>query len=132
MRMTLATLLLLHGVVHVVGFVGPFQLVRRVPYQISVLGEQLDSGDLGARLLGMLWLLTAAAFAIAAAAVFADADWWQAYTAVVATFSLLLCILGWPGSKIGIPINLTILLAMLVASRPSLWTYFIAWLRLLP
>jgi len=132
MRMTLAMLLIFHGLVHLVGFIGPFQVIRRVPYQISILGEQLDSADLGARLLGTLWLLTAVAFTVGAAAVFADAAWWPTYTAVVAACSLLLCVVGWPGSKIGIPVNLTILLALLVATRPSLWGYLIAWLRLIP
>jgi hypothetical protein len=132
MRTTLATLLFLHGLVHIVGFIGPFQVIRRVPYQISILGEQLDSGELGAKFVGVLWLLTAAAFTGAGAAVFADADWWPTYTAVVALCSLLLCILGWPGSKIGIPVNLTILCALLVATQPSLWAYLLGWFRLIP
>lgn len=131
MRTTLAILLLLHGLVHLVGFIGPFQLVRRAPYQISLLGEELDASDLGAKLVGVLWLVVAAAFAVAAAAVFVDASWWPTCTAVVATFSLLLCILGWPGSKVGVPVNLTILLAMLVATQPSLWSYLLGWVRLL-
>jgi hypothetical protein len=131
MRIVLATLLFLHGLVHVVGFIGPFQIFRRVPYQISLLGEPLDPGELGAKLLGLLWLLVAGAFAVAAAAASANVAWWPTYTAVVTTSSLVLCIVGWPGSKIGVPVNLIVLMAMLVATRPGLWGYLIGWLRVL-
>lgn len=132
MRIALASLLFFHGLVHIVGFIGPFEIIRRVPYRVSLWGEQLDAGDHGAKLLGLVWLSLAAAFVFAAAAVLANADWWPLYTTVVSSLSLLLCIVGWPGSKAGVPVNLTVLLVMLVAIRPSLYSYLIGWFRLLP
>ena len=61
MRVALAALLIVHGVAHLVGFVVPWKLVSTVemPYRTTILGGMADVGDVGARTLGVIWLMAA-------------------------------------------------------------------------
>jgi hypothetical protein len=97
MRVALSILLLLHGIAHLPGFVVPWRLTAlpELPYKTTVLGGALDIGGSGVRTLGLLWL------------------------GVVAS-STVLCILGWPDSRIGLAVNL-VLLALLLANVRFGW-----------
>ena len=70
MRFVLAFFLLAHGVAHLVGFVSSWKLatLAELPYKTTVFSGRIDVGDAGIRVLGVLWLLTALAFLIAASA----------------------------------------------------------------
>jgi hypothetical protein len=119
MNIAAAVLLLLHGFAHLVGFVGTWRLSPTVPYKSTVLNGWFDLGDSGARVFGLLWLLTALAFAITAVGAFARASWWMPLALAVTAFSSVLCVLAWPEARMGLLLNvvLLVLLSLGMASR---------------
>jgi hypothetical protein len=110
-RIVVAIVLIGHGLVHLLGFVVPWQLatLEEMPYKTTLLAGALDVGTTGIRVVGLLWLLAAIGFVVAGVAVFALRSWWGAVTLGVALFSLVLCILGWPDTRFGLLVNLVIL-----------------------
>lgn len=68
MRFGLAFLLAAHGVAHLVGFVSSWKLatLAELPYKTTVFSVRVDVGEAGARVMGVLWLLAALAFLVAA------------------------------------------------------------------
>ena len=66
-----------------------------------------------AKLLGGVWLATAIAFLTTAIAVWARASWWLPFTLGTAAVSLVLSALYYPDSRIGMPLNLCILILLL-------------------
>jgi hypothetical protein len=118
-RIVLAVLMALHGLAHLVGFVGSWRLARLegMPYKTTVLAGRLDLGDAGIRAVGVLWLLLAIGFLIAAIGAIGSRPWWMPAAFMAAGVSLALCLLQWPDSRIGVPVNLVILIALLVGRR---------------
>jgi hypothetical protein len=124
-RIALAVLMALHGVAHLVGFVGSWQLAgpeSTIPYKTTVLAGKLDLGGPGIRAMGVFWLLTAVAFWLAAAAALMNQPWWTLAALGVALFSLMLSIVALPDSRIGVAVNLVILAALMVGQRAGLFT----------
>ncbi len=109
MNIAAAILLLLHGFAHLVGFVGAWRLSPTVPYKTTVLNGRFDLGDGGIRVFGILWLLTALTFAVAAIGAFTRASWWGTLTLAVALFSSVLCVLAWPETRIGLLVNVVLI-----------------------
>jgi uncharacterized membrane protein YphA (DoxX/SURF4 family) len=118
MRFAFALILIVHGVAHLLGFIVPWKLVKLEdsPYTTTLLGGRLDVGDAGIRFSGVLWLLAGIGFVVSGAALMLLAPWWPRFTIVVAAFSLVLAVAGWPGSRIGIPIDLLLLVYLLVGA----------------
>ncbi len=116
MRYALALLLLVHGFAHTVGFVVPWKIATldEAPYKTTLLNGKLDVGHFGIRLIGILWLLAALAFFVAGALVIGRFEVWQPFALFVTVFSLILCVLGVPESRIGIAVNLAILAFLLL------------------
>ena len=60
MRLAAAALLVLHGLVHLIGFVVPWRLADLTSggfaYTTTVLAGRLDLGTTGARIVGLLWV----------------------------------------------------------------------------
>jgi hypothetical protein len=114
MRIALAVLLALHGIAHMVGFIGSWHLnpAAGIPYKTTLLAGHVDVGDVGIRSMGILWLLAAIAFLVAAAGTALGTQWWVKTVAVVATVSLALTVLQWPEARIGLFVNLAILGAL--------------------
>jgi hypothetical protein len=119
MRYALAMLLLVHGFAHTVGFVVPWKIasLEEAPYKTTILYDKLDLGHIGIRLMGLLWLLAAIAFFAAGALVIARIGMWQPLTLGVAVWSLILCVLGLPESRIGIAVNVVILVFVIMGAR---------------
>ena len=113
MKIAAGVLLLLHGIAHLVGFIGTWRLSSTVPYKTTVLNGRFDLGDTGARVFGILWLLTALAFAATAVGAFTRASWWVPLTPAVAFFSGMLCVLAWPEAKVGLIVNVALVLLSL-------------------
>lgn len=116
-----ATLLLLHGLAHLVGFVGPWGLSSSVEPQSTLLAGRISIGVVGMRALGLFWLGGALAFTAAAVGVLRHAAWWPSFTFGAAVASLILCVLSLPQSKIGIPVNVAVIV-MLLLTRPEVVT----------
>ena len=58
LRIVVAVFLILHGLVHLIGFVVPWKLIKtdEFPYSTTVLAGRVDLGDRGVRLYGLLLL----------------------------------------------------------------------------
>lgn len=119
LRIAVATALLLHGLVHLLGTAVYFQLteIPEFPYKTTLLGGHWDLGPTGIRTFGVLWALAAAGFGIAALAFLFNESAWQTTLFGVVLFSLVLTVLDWTVAYAGIAVNLGILVALLLVSR---------------
>jgi len=66
MHIILGIFLFTHGVAHLVGFITYWKIasIEDMPYQTTLLSSLLDVGEVGIRIVGILWLLTGLAFAV--------------------------------------------------------------------
>jgi hypothetical protein len=112
----LGAVLVLHGLIHVLGFVVYWRLagVEEISYRTSLLSGYLPVGELGAWVFGLLWLLGALGFAVAGMAVLLSRPWWRQFTLGAALFSLVVTTLGLPDSPYGVVVNLAILAYLFV------------------
>jgi hypothetical protein len=113
MRIALAVLMAVHGIAHLVGFAGAWQLAPGgFPYKTTVLGGQVDLGNAGIRVVGLLWLTTAVAFVAVAVGTVAGVVWWAPAALTIAIVSLLLSVLEFPEARLGVVINIAIIAAL--------------------
>jgi hypothetical protein len=114
-RIALAILMALHGVAHGPGVVGSWRLaaLEGIPYHTTLFGGAVDVGDAGMRVVGVAWLLAGAGFVAASAAALADRPWWPPLAAAVTLLSLALCVAELPATRVGLPVNVAILLVLL-------------------
>jgi hypothetical protein len=126
-RIVIMIVLLVHGLIHLIGFVVPWRLatIEGMPYKTTLLAGGLNVGDTGIRVVGLLWLLLALGFVVGAVGVSTGQPWWRMLTLAVTLFSLVVTLLGLPDSPFGVMINLIILGYLLVGDR-------LAWLPQLP
>ena len=113
----IAFLYVVHGFAHLVGFIVSWRLAKmeEMPYRTTLLNGTVDVGHAGIRIVGILWLLTALAFLGIATGMLTHWDGWLNASIIIAGFSTLLCILGWPDARIGLFLNLVILAFTLLA-----------------
>lgn len=119
MRIAFVVLLALHGFAHQAGFLAAWQLreFRHTSLETTLLSGRIDVGVAGIRTMGILWLVTGLTFMIAAGVgVWRRPDWWLALTAGVAGLSLALSVLGWPAARIGVVVNLAVLIVVGLAA----------------
>jgi hypothetical protein len=121
MRLAFAFFLLVHGIAHLPGFVVPWRLtaLREMPYRTTLLNGAVDAGPVGARLVGLLWLLAGLGCVATAVVALSGVPGWPPFALGVLGLSLVLSIVGWPESRIGVVVNLA-LLAVLLLGRPLL------------
>ena len=120
MRIVFAVMLIGHGFAHLAGFFLSWRITEDMPYKTTILARSVDVGDLGIRVVGVLWLLAALGFPVSAISFLMRASWWLPLTGITASFSFLLCVLEWPHARIGALVNVGI--AALLLFRPD-------WLR---
>jgi hypothetical protein len=106
-----AVVLALHGVIHLIGFVSPWRIasVEGFAYQTTVLGGAQDVGDVGVRLIGLVWLGLTFGFLAAGYAVWRRKPWAVGLTGVFAIVSLIVCVAGLPETAAGAAIDVLIL-----------------------
>ena len=111
MRIALAVFLVLHGIAHIVGFVVPWRIAKMddMPYKTTIINGKIDVGDVGIRILGIIWLLIALAYFYSGWITYQQFDFWLTYTLVVSVISLAFCIIAVPDSHIGIYINIVLI-----------------------
>lgn len=110
MHIVFALFFFAHGVAHLVGFSAAWSLSpEKIPHLTTVIGGRFDVGESAIRVVGLLWVAAAVAFAVVALGAALGASWWPRVLIVVALGSLALCVLGWPEAKIGVVLNLAIL-----------------------
>ena len=102
--------LFVHGFAHLVGFVVSWRIatLKEIPHRTALLAGSIDIGELGIRVVGLLWLLEGLSFAVSSLGVILRAPWSLPLTAVVMVGSVLLCVAGLPDSWIGVFVNLAI------------------------
>jgi small-conductance mechanosensitive channel len=110
-RRIAATLLALHGLVHLIGFLVPWRIaeVESVAYRTTTFGGAIELGDVGARLVGVAWLALILVCIVAAYAVWNGRARAWSITVVAASVSLALCLVGMPDTIYGIMVNLVVL-----------------------
>ena len=120
MRLVLAALMALHGVAHLVGFAGAWQLApaKEIPYKTTIFAGHVQVGDTGIRVLGILWLFAALAFIVAAGGAVWSTQWWARAALAVTSVSLVMTIVEWPEARIGLIVNLAILATLFLLFRP--------------
>ena len=118
----IAIILILHGLIHLIGFVVNWKLVtiEDIPYKNSIVAGKIRVGGVGIRVIGVLWLLAAIGFVVAGIGLFVMAPWWLTLTFWMSLFSLALCIAGWPEAQFGAYTNM-IILVYLLARESFIW-----------
>ena len=111
----MATLLIAHAIAHLVGFAWPRWVLEPLPFS----SEFPVMGDAEVQTLSILWLVAAVAFLVAALTLLRAGNLWRRVTAWAAVASLALSVLCWPGSLLGVPINVGILAGLHATRRPS-------------
>jgi len=111
--------LVLHGLIHLIGTAVYLRLadIQGFAYKTSVLGGRLDLGDSGVRAYGMLWLLAAIGFVLAALALMQGWDWWGPALLAVTLLSLGLTSLDWSVAFAGAIVNIVILVLLWLGRR---------------
>ena len=115
----LAFVLVAHAIAHLVGFISSWQLatLAELPYKTTIFSGRLDMGDAGIRVIGVLWLLGALAFLGAAIALATGTGWAGRFMLAAVIASALLCVAGWPESRLGLAVNLGLALVLACGAR---------------
>jgi hypothetical protein len=113
-----AVFLILHGLVHLIGFTVPWGLggLRRVAYSTWILNGSIDLGDTAFKALGLVWLAAAVAFGVVGVMVWRGHPHARRATIVVVLGSLVLCTVGLPSSVFGLAIDVALLALLAAAS----------------
>jgi hypothetical protein len=121
MRLLLALLLVVHGAAHLVGFVIPWRLMTSadVLQRAAILGELAAEGPLGARIVGLVWLLMALTFFVLAAGFLLHVRVIEQWTLGAVAASTLLCVLDWPDARFGVAANVAVLLLLVALAPPG-------------
>jgi hypothetical protein len=117
-RRAAAVFFLAHGVAHLLGFLGSWRLgeFADAPYTTSVLNGAIDVGDVGVRIVGLLWVGAATGFIAAGLAL------WRGSRRLVvpaALFSLGVCVIGLPTAVVGVGIDVVILATTVALATKS-------------
>ena|SRR5687768_7452020 len=120
-RFALAFLVLAHGVAHLPGFIVGWKLraLPALPFTTKVLAG-IDIGDQGVKVLGILWLLTGVGFAASAVGALVRATWVTSLLWPLLGLSMVLCVLGWPATRLGVVMNLLLATALAVIADRAL------------
>ncbi|MFC6238093.1 ABC transporter permease [Longivirga aurantiaca] len=112
MRVLAGAALAAHGLIHLIGFVVPWQLATLdgFPYRTDLLGA--DLGATGMRVVGAVWLALAVGFVVAGVGVVRRSAWALPLTAALAALSLVACLLALPAAAAGAVIDVVILLGL--------------------
>jgi hypothetical protein len=95
-----------------------------MPYRTTILAGRVDLGSVGIKAMGLAWLVVGLGCAVTAFGLIVDGRWAIRVGAIVLMSSALLSIVGWPGSRLGLPANLFLaagLVALAVAGARADW-----------
>lgn len=112
MKYALVVLILLHALIHLMGFAKEWKLA-----EVSQLsGHTLfHLGEQARRITGILWLLACLVFIVSALALLAGGDNWWMWAAVALVLSQVLIVLYWKDARAGTIANVLILVAVWMA-----------------
>ena len=124
MRIAIAILLFLHGFAHLPGFIVPWRITSldEMPYKTTVLSGSVNVGDIGIRAVGIAWLVISLLFVLSGIGMLVQIAWWKPVAMITLLSSFVLCILCWPDTRIGLFVNLAILVYLLaIDGMGSAW-----------
>lgn len=110
MRYAFAFLLLIHGLIHLMGFAKAFNYA-----EISQLTQPISKTS------GILWLLAAVLFAVATSLVLLQKDAWWMFAAPALVLSQYLIVTSWQDAKFGSIANVVVLAAVVLGY--GAWNY---------
>ena len=109
-RIALGVLLLVHALVHLLGFVAALHHGAAGDGAAEAGARRARGGPLAA-----VWLAAAVALGLGAVGLFADEAWWRTAGFLGVVFSSVALALWWKDAKYGAPLTAVVLLAVLVA-----------------
>ncbi|HET9520825.1 MAG TPA: hypothetical protein VFO73_07265 [Candidatus Limnocylindrales bacterium] len=114
-RRAAAVFLVLHGLIHLMGFAVSWQLatMQELAYRTTVFNGALDVGDVGARVLGIAWLLAAAGLVAAGVLVWRGSSSAAVVTTVAVAFSIVVCLAGLPDAFRGLYIDVALVAGLI-------------------
>jgi hypothetical protein len=103
MRFILLVIIIIHGLIHILGFIKAFELaeVNQLTHSIS-------------KPVGVFWLITTLLFIFTAVIYFFCKEWWWIACLVAVIISQILIILSWSDAKFGTIANVILLLVIIV------------------
>ncbi len=112
-----AVFLVLHGLVHLVGFTVAWNLggPRGVEYSTRILNRSIEVGDAAVKTLGVVWLAAAIAFVVVGVLLWLGRPWARRATIALLVGSLVLCAVELPGAVMGLAIDVVLLALLAVA-----------------
>lgn len=118
-QIALAIFLILHGLVHLLWFVVPWQMteVEGLPFRTTIIAGHVDVREGGMRFLGLLWVLATIGFVVAGLGLLFSASWWATAVLVTAVYSFILCLISLPESKWGALIDAGIVTIFLFGNQ---------------
>lgn len=119
MKIIFAVFLMLHGFAHSVGFIVFWRIseFEGIEYKTTILNGKVDIADTGIRIFGIIWLLLTLVYILNGIAVIMNLPLWESMALYVSVTSLVFCIIGWPDSKIGVIVNVLILIFLFLNKR---------------
>jgi asparagine N-glycosylation enzyme membrane subunit Stt3 len=117
-KYAIAALLIVHGLIHAMGFAGAwnlaeFQGASRTPTNFVTTAP----GSGATKALGLVWLVALVAFLLAAALLLNDSAAWRPAALVAAAISMVPVALWWQNAPMGAVANAIVLIAVVVAPR---------------
>lgn len=103
MREIIITILLIHGIIHLVGFAKAFHVDG-----IDQFDEEIS------KLFGIAWLLTSLILVSSAILLLVNNSFWVTFSIIGIVLSQILIIRYWIDAKTGMLVNLILLVAMLI------------------
>lgn len=112
----LAALLIIHGLFHILGFLIFFRFIEseEIQYSTQVLGGRLDVGDLGMRVLGLIWLLVLVGMVAAGIGLLLGISWWFSAAMWSTLISTVVLVIGLPDTRVGLLANALIFILLFV------------------
>jgi hypothetical protein len=115
--------LALHGLIHLMGAAAYLRLteVQGLPYKTTVFDGRWNLGEPGTAFFGGLWGVAALGFGLAVIGMVLKRSWWQLLLLASTLLSLVLGAMDWEVAKMGVAVNLVILVGLwaLVLTRNS-------------
>ncbi|MBS1493319.1 MAG: hypothetical protein JST55_07410 [Bacteroidetes bacterium] len=111
-RIIFAVIVLIHGLIHLMGFVNQWNIKKISQFTGVTLFPVSESLS---KILGIVWLITALLFVIAATGFSFGKDWWSVIGIVAIIISQLLIIIYWKDAKAGTIANSIIFITAIAA-----------------
>ena len=106
----------LHGLAHLIGTMAYFDPAGEL-YRTTILWGAIDLGDVGIRVWGGLYAVSAVAFVISAAGMILGRQWWRRLLLGVLLVSLLLTFADLDRAYVGFAINIVLLIGLFAHAK---------------